>query len=84
MAAISGTLVAAGGSAIFTPTNGVSDVVITRRAGEVQLFAIPPVGDPQNVSSETGAYDVLTPDIAITYQFVATGADVDIDYYMGP
>lgn len=81
--AISGTLSGAGTSATLTPANGVSDVVVDKRAGTILLEAKAPNTDWTIVSTGSGAYSVSTPDSAISYRFRGD-ANCDADYYMGP
>jgi len=85
MAAISGTLTTTTPSADFQPSESVSDVVISPNAGKVRLECkAPGMSNYVLISNEGGAFPEVTADPAILYRFVASGADIDIDYYMGP
>lgn len=86
MAAISGTKTDNTASASFTPTNSVSDVVITNRGigSQVRVEAMAPNTGWEFVSETTGAFPVLTSDPALLYRIRGVGTDIDFDYYMGP
>ena len=86
MAALTGKLTDQTPSVPFTPTEGVSDVVVLiNKPGQCFLEALAP-GFTQSalVTIASGSFSVMTPDPAVTYTFRSDSADVDIDYYMGP
>lgn len=87
MAAISGSLTDNEVSGNFTPTETISEFIITRNIwkGEIYLQSRDPVGATWgNISKVKGNASVSTPDPAVLYRFKSIGAGADFDYYMGP
>jgi hypothetical protein len=88
MTAVSGNITAAGVSASFTPTNGVSDVMIKRNdsGGEIHVDAKDPTSGNWSMVAGGGSDPIVTADPAILYRFRVTGtsSDIDFDYYIGP
>lgn len=87
MAAVDETITGTATSTVFTPSNGVSDVVneAVQGDGEVVLECKSPTSTAWKlVSRETGAFNVLTPDTAVTYRFRARNVTGTPRVYMGP
>jgi len=86
MAAVSGTFTTTGGnSAVFTPSLSISEVRISGGGtNQVSLWSKTTSGNWEPLVYGEGSYIVQTPDASITYRFTAVGADLDIDYYIGP
>lgn len=87
MTAISGTLTGTANSANFTPTTGVSDVIIDKddSIGDILLMVKKDsVTAWELVSTESGSFSVLTPDTGLLYAFFSKGLSGTANYYMGP
>jgi len=86
MPSISGNLTGKGESAVFTPTNSVSEIVLKNSgAGAVQLISTAPgVGDTVVASfDENTNVPISTSDTGITYKFKTINAGAAWKYYMG-
>ena len=74
-------------SAIATPTNGVSDVMVEggQPGGHILLEAQIP-GTPiwVYVTDQSGAFTIATPDQSINYRFRATNIKEPVHVYFGP
>ena len=85
MAAVNEEITGDTASAVFTPTEKVSDVIIEGQGGgKVRLQALTPSGNWRNISEQIGHFAVITSDLAITYRFQPTDVTGNVRVYMGP
>ncbi len=85
MTAVSGTFVTAGDSAVFTPSQSVSEIRVSGGGhNQVAVWSKTTSGDWEELVRGRGSLVLQTPDNSITYKFVAVGTTIDIDYYIGP
>ena len=72
-------------SATYTPTEGVTDVVIEGNGrGQVFLECQVSGGMWVPVSNQAGSYNINTPDGTISYRFRAVDIQEDVRVYLGP
>lgn len=70
----------------FTPTNGVSDVIV-EGSGRGQIFLkakAPGSSKWQMVADQTGAFCVNTPDMGVVYSFFGVTLEEAVQVYIGP
>lgn len=86
MPPIHGTLTGTNQSPTFTSTKEVSDVIIDTKGCKGSLLLKVRAANTKwmTVASQSGSFDVLTPDTTLEYAFFAVGVRGTANFYMGP
>lgn len=86
MVAVSGSLTGTANSAEFTPSNGVTDVIIDSAGCRGKIFLLVKATNTEwkVVTEQHGAFSILTPDTALVYRFSSQALNGTAEYYIGP
>ncbi len=78
--------IGSGQSGVFIPSNGVTDVIMEGKGKGAIVLKARPIGGSKwtIVTSNSGAYNMSTPDTGIEYTFFYSDLKEPVNVYMGP